>query len=697
MNTRKRKIRYFCYLQLFRKAILLLFIGLLPGIWQQEAHAETNYFNYYMNPENMVLPVPAPYEPDHYFNMAQEPDGAMKNPQDLFIDTKDHLYIADTGNQRILAVDRSGVLLNIIGQGKLNQPNGVFVDDNEQVYVADTGNKRIAVFAGNGDFLREYPAPASPLLGKDFVYQPIRVIVDSRNYLYVVNKGNQQGLVMLDSEGQFRGFFGANRVQTTFTDMLLRLVYTKEQRRGNVVKLPYSFNNVVLSDDGFVYTTTTGLSSKQVRKLNAVGSDVMPGGGRDYADPSLTDKTKKQNFMDAAIDQSGNMTVLDKEYGRMYQYDVSGRMLFAFGDRGFDFGKSASPASIDVDSQGVLYVLDETKNGIQTYMPTRFTKLVHEANQLYNEGRYEQAVKPWSEVLKLNSYYEPALQAIGQSLQRQGRNAEAMHYFQQAHDKAGYSDAYHEKRRLLVRTHFEQAATPAVAGIAVLYILLRLMRSKGISIKKWLAASPLGWFRLPIWVMFHPVQGFEALRYENKGRVRDAFILVILYLAVKVMSIAFVGFLYEDQQIAFVDWTNVVLVSIVPWLLWSICNYGLTTISGGEGRFRDVLVGTAYCLTPWIICSLPLALLSRILTLQEQNFYELFERAMNVWVLILLFFKVKETHDYSVGKTLWIMFSTLVGCLAVSGLFLIITGMSAHIIEFVRQLVKEVIGLGFQK
>lgn len=45
------------------------------------------------------------------------------------------------------------------GKDRLNDPLGIAVDKAGRLYVADTGNQRIAVFAADGSFVREFPAP----------------------------------------------------------------------------------------------------------------------------------------------------------------------------------------------------------------------------------------------------------------------------------------------------------------------------------------------------------------------------------------------------------------------------------------------------------------------------------------------------------------------------------------------------------
>jgi uncharacterized protein (TIGR03663 family) len=86
---------------------------------------------------------------------------------------RDWLYVADTGNKRIVRFDKQwkrvsdwGTSGN--GPGQFVEPVGLAADSSGNIYVADTGNHRFQVFDGEGRFLREFPAFG----WKDFYTEP---------------------------------------------------------------------------------------------------------------------------------------------------------------------------------------------------------------------------------------------------------------------------------------------------------------------------------------------------------------------------------------------------------------------------------------------------------------------------------------------------------------------------------------------
>ena len=76
-------------------------------------------------------------------------------PNDVFIDKDNFIYIADSGNDRILKLDSSGALLLEISTFEddyLINPTSVYVDESGRIFVTDTGNYRILVFDKDGTF-----------------------------------------------------------------------------------------------------------------------------------------------------------------------------------------------------------------------------------------------------------------------------------------------------------------------------------------------------------------------------------------------------------------------------------------------------------------------------------------------------------------------------------------------------------------
>ncbi|WP_274361275.1 hypothetical protein [Paenibacillus thermotolerans] len=401
--------------------------------------------------------------------------GPFSEPQDLFVAKDDTLYIADTGNDRIIRMNANKQVLQIVapeeGPGKLSTPKGVFVTEDGSIFVADTGNQRVVQFDGAGRFVKEFKKPDSPLLEAGFNFAPSKVVFDKRGNLFVVSEGAHQGLVQLRPDGSFSGFFGANHVDFSWTRLLVKYIATKEQREQLAAVRPPEFSNLFLDEEGFIYTTTFGIRNNQIKRLSAVGVDILNiNESRRYGDLQMPIEkwtTLYEAFVDVTVDRNGMITAVDQTTGKAFQYDQLGNLLFVFGGLGNQNGLFVTPAAIGQTSDGTMYVVDKTRNRIDRFRTTPFADKVHEAVKLYVDGKYEEASVPWQEVIRMNSNYDLAYKSIGKALFRAERYEEAMVYFEAAKARADYSEAYLEYRKIFAREHFEWFFAGIVAAFAV--------------------------------------------------------------------------------------------------------------------------------------------------------------------------------------------------------------------------------------
>ena len=689
-------------------ALLVLFslLTVLP------ASASTPYANYFISladEYSLTLPTPEAYKMTKVLDFPDTASGKLLNPEDIFIGPDERIYIADAGNDRIVILKKDLTFdFAITGfeedGSKLKSPTCVFVDDDGTILVADYGNKRLVEFTKYGNFRFAYPTPSSDILSSDFNYQPQRVVKDEKGYIYVCSVGDSNGILMLSSDGEFRNYFGTNKVALSFWEMVARFLWSRESRKGSIVTLPYTFNNIFIYD-GYIYATTTGYSSAQMRKINPAGSDVLYA-GFSFADQGLLRNTADlQNFIDVSVDKDLNQFIIDSTYGRVYEYDEWGRNLFVFGAVGTGYGQFSNPKSLEVDSDGNVYVLNGGNNTVYVFEQTDFAKLVHKANKNYSKGIYEEsdnsdlpgdnAFAQWTEVKTEDNFYILALQSIGQILWRKERYGEALKYFEDAEDVNWYSKAFEELRADFLGEYFSIIATVLVVllvGLIVFRTVKKRYRMKHPKDpnKRTVFTGVGDFLKNMVHISIHPVDGFEDIRYENKGSYKDAFIVMAIYVVLHMLSKLVTGFIFrKGQSIEFIDWGKELLWCLLPWLVIAIVNYGVTTILYGEGRLRDVVIGGAYCHVPFILIQLPLAIVSQVLTLQESSIYDLITYISYGWVVFLVFMCMKGVHGFNPLKAVLVFILTAAGVAAVAVLFMIVRGLAIQLYDFIVQFAKE--------
>lgn len=432
--------------------------------------------NYVLDSDGKThIPIPVCYRAETvYTNLGD--GGALSNPYDLYADKDGKLYVADTDNNRVVKLDENGnFLAEFTCEGSISSPKGVYVSDNGDIFISDSGNERIVHTDSQGKFIEQFVKPESEMLDEDMDFSVNRLRISNQGYLMMI-KGTK--FMTMDAQNQFKGYIGSNKLGFSLKRTLLRIFASDEQKSKLLKDEPVSYNSFDIGDDGMIYAVTSEeQTSGQIRKINAVGENVYPGGV--YGELYFNEHTKKYNsprFASIAVDRNDIIYVLEQYSGRVYVYDQEGTMLCAFGGLGNIKGLFVSPVAVEVDKDGRVYVLDSSTGYIHVFTPTDFIKKVYDASGLYSNGEYEKSGEVWQEVLQVNVNYDVANLGYSRCLYKLGDNEKAQYYAQLASDKSVYGDAFSEARYVFFQDHFGLVVLIAVVVIALLIVAIVAVR-----------------------------------------------------------------------------------------------------------------------------------------------------------------------------------------------------------------------------
>lgn len=454
-----KRVKSIC-ISLSLLAVLVLSLTFSLDVTQVHASADQTSYNYSYWEES--VPAPPAYLPTMIVDgrgLGIEP---FNSPNDIYVSDDHYVYVADTGNNRIVVLNDvfefEATIESFNAGGSRDTflaPEGVFVTSDNHVYIADTGNQRVVHLDENYDFVKTIDEPESEMLTSTFTFRPRKVAVDNAGRTFVMSEGVFDGFMEFSVDGHFTTFIGANRVQVDPLEFLWRRFATREQRSQMVMFIPTEFTGLDLDDDGFIYATNVDNADDVIKKINARGDDILrregyfnPTGDIDF-DPDLG----PSRLTDVSVGENGIYSVLDARRGRIFTYNNDGFLMYIFGDLGNKLGEFHTPIAIERFGDFFL-VLDRNLGEITVFNATAYGSALDQAVISYEQGEEELAQELYEEVVNMNANLEFAYTGIGKALLRQDQYEEAMFNFEQSIDQANYSKAYLLYRNQVLRENF---------------------------------------------------------------------------------------------------------------------------------------------------------------------------------------------------------------------------------------------------
>lgn len=651
------------------------------------------YNSYLYDEKGETVHIPHSYLPTGYLTGDSWNVGAMSAPEDMMVADDGHVYISDTGNNRVLIVEpdlsAATALTEFMYNGELltlNAPLGIYASTDGRLYICDTGNRRVLVSDMQGQVSLIVTKPTSEEFEQELEFEPRKVAVDKAGNLYVLCNNVYQGAVVFTATGEFDGFFGSNTVQSTLEIVVQKMFkgfMTKEQRRKMAKYVPAEYENLTVRDN-FIYTvsyqTNTGAVNLNtaIRKLNPAGNNITDTntqfGDLDVYYDSDLKSTVYTRFCDLAVDEALYVFALDSTYGKIFVYDSQYNLLCTFSGLGEQTGLFRYPVAIAKTDTQIL-VLDRGKASVTLFAPTAFFEKVQSANSLFEKGLYDEALTPWREVLAECSNYNLAYTGIGKALFQQGDYAGAMQYFKEIGDQENYSEAFKYYRLNLIRDNFTWLMCGVFGLIALMLLWHFLLRcpvkaAVGRSIRH-IPERTRVFMRYPGYCMRHPFAGFEEMKEKGYASYVLSAVIVLVWVLSQLLYQWTVAFIFNPNATGETD-VNVVFIStVVVYLLWVIANLGLRTFMAGRGSLRDICAASAYSLLPYTLTTVINICVSYLLTQEEAMFLSWISMIGLLWSGIMLIAGMKGIHEYTFGETIKAVLLTVLGVLLIVFLFVL--------------------------
>jgi DNA-binding beta-propeller fold protein YncE len=303
--------------------------------------------------------------PSYDFTIGPSAVPGLKNPQAVAVAPSGDVYVADTGNQRIVKFSPAGSFLSAWGgagdgASQFASPSSIAIDSAGHVYVLDSGTELIQKFSGEGAFLTQWHCP-----------HPTAVAVDREDSVYVADRGAESltinhwgGGWVVEYVPGVRKFSGDGTLlrqwplNTTPFQQYSGFGYSGTYYTGGLtvagngdIFVAYFYNYTDPFQGGLANWTGTG-----IEWFASDGTYVL----------DLGDTLTRESL---AVDRAGNLYATDRLYRQleMFAFGTDGSVA-TWGIPGSDASPLFEPRGVAVDPSGnYVYVVDSWSNRILVF------------------------------------------------------------------------------------------------------------------------------------------------------------------------------------------------------------------------------------------------------------------------------------------------------------------------------------------
>lgn len=618
-------------------------------------------------------------------------------------DTDNNIYILDKSS-RIVILDDNYNLVKEIGliNGTIsyNNSRGIYWN-NGMIYICNTDGANIYLINSDGELIDTVTLPESDIIPDDFIYKPTKVVCDSNGYMYVVSDGSYYGALLYSPDREFLGFYGANTVNATvatvLTNIMNRLFPNVEKHENSEKKVPYSFVDISVDKDDFIYTAN-GYTKPDSDVRKSTIRRLSPGTGENLFAPSevfgdvkliFVDDLYKQDFCDIEIDNYGYIYALDSRYDKVFVYDDYARLVTVFGggmgkgqQQGTFIGSTAM--IIKNDGESVL-VADSTTGYITVFKINAYGANVKELNYLTIEGEYDKVKDGWLDVIAEDANCQLAYSGLANAYLEEEDYETSIYYAKLGYDRDTYAVAYEYVRKDFISEHF------TLIFVILVVLVIGIIALMFVTNKKKIVFIKNKSLNLMFSAALHPSNTFTDIKEKHLGSLPLCLLLMVLYYVVTVMETISGGFLFTYYDPASFNSIIVLIRSVGLVVLWIVANWLVSTLLGGKGKMKEIIIVTCYSLQPLIAEGIIYIILSNVLLPDEASFLQILSIIATIYFCIMLVNGMLKIHDYSMGKFLWTTLLTVIGMAIIVFLLIMLIILIQQFGAFLATLVTEVL------
>ena len=196
--------------------------------------------------------------------------------------------------------------------------------------------------------------------------------------------------------------------------------------------------------------------------------------------------------------------------------------------------------------------------------------------------------------------------------------------------------------------------------------------------------------KFPIYIITHPIQGYNEFKVEKKAKMYAAIAILVAYVLVQIFAYNYTGPVVNKNNPHDFNSIKIIIFGVLPVILIAVANWSITSLFDGKGKMKEIFMMICYSYFPLVVCGILRIILSNFVTTDEVLFLTIIDIVGYVGTGYMVFMGLVVIHEYGIFKTVISVLGTVLAILIILFMALLIFDLANQVISFFTSIYKEI-------
>ena len=225
----------------------------------------------------------------------------------------------------------------------------------------------------------------------------------------------------------------------------------------------------------------------------------------------------------------------------------------------------------------------------------------------------------------------------------------------------------------------EQETTKKTTFKDVLHLIL-----KGLKIFKQECIS------FPLYILAHPVKGFDEFKRDKKAKLWVALFFLVVFIFLNIAEYQFTGYVISQKDVTSLRTFREIISVIGIVVILTVANWSITTLFDGKGKMLEIFMMICYCMMPMLWAKFFGLFISNVVSKNEAAIYNLIQGLGVFLTCYMAFFGLVGIHEYGVIKCVLSILGTALAALVICFIGILAFDLFQKMYGFVSTIYQEI-------